>query len=143
MQPVEELTTQALAERYGAAWNANDVDAIMGMQTDDMVFKLHSAGFEAAVGPEAVRAQFAYFFDAWEGMHFETRELHVEGELFVHEFRFTAKLVKPFPLLGEVIEPSEHGVDIDGVDVITTRDGFVRSKHTYMDTLAMRRQLDG
>ena len=42
-----------------------------------------------------------------------------------------------------MIAPTGRGVDMDGVDVITVRDGLVRSKHTYMDTLAMRRQLDG
>lgn len=141
MQHVETLSTESIAESYGAAWNENDIEAIMGMQGDDMVFQLHAEGFEAAVGPEAVRAQFAYFFDAWEGMHFETRALQVENDLFVHEFRFTARLVKPFPLLGEVIEPTGRSVDMDGVDVITVRDGLVRSKHTYMDTLTMRRQL--
>ena len=41
-----------------------------------------------------------------------------------------------------MIAPTGRGVDMDGVDVITVRDGLVRSKHTYMD-MAMRRQLDG
>ena len=70
MHQVGTLGTEEIADSYGAAWNENDLEAIMGMQGDDMVFQLHAEGFEPAVGPEAVRAQFAYFFDAWEGMHF-------------------------------------------------------------------------
>ena len=143
MQQTEQLTTEALAERYGAAWNEHDLEAIMALQGDDMVFQLHAEGFEAAVGPAACRAQFAYFLDAWGDMLFAERSLRVHGELIVNEFRFTGELVKPFPLLGEVIEPAGRSVDVDGVDVITARDGLIRSKHTYMDTLAMRRQLDG
>ncbi len=142
MQQTEQLTTEALAQRYGDAWNEHDLEAILAMQGEDMVFQLHAEGFEAAVGPDACRAQFAYFFDAWKDMWFAERSLRVQGELIVHEFRFTAELVKPFPLLGEIVEPAGRSVDVDGVDVITARDGLIRSKHTYMDTLAMRRQLD-
>jgi ketosteroid isomerase-like protein len=141
MPQTTELTTAELAQRYGDAWNENDLEAIMALQGDDIVFHMHSEGFEPAVGSEAVRAQFAYFLEAWEGMHFAERELSVRDGLFVNEYRFSATLVKPFPLLGEVIEPNGRGVDVDGLDVITTRDGLVRTKHTYMDTLAMRRQL--
>ncbi len=141
MQPVDQLTPDILAERYGTAWNAGDLDTIMAMHGEDMVFQLHVEGFEAAAGPEAVRAQFAYFFEAWKDMHFETRARHLCGELFVNEFRFRAELSKPFPLPSGVIEPSGRSVDVDGVDVITIRDGRVHAKHTYMDSLGMSEQL--
>lgn len=142
MPSVETATTREIAERYGEAWNENDLEAILAMQSDDFVFCLHSEGYEPAIGPEQARAQFAYFFDAFEGMHFEIGELRVDGELVTNEFRFSGTLVKPFPLVGEVVEPTGRQVSVDGVDVITIRDGLVRSKHTYMDTLAIRRQID-
>jgi ketosteroid isomerase-like protein len=141
MHQTDQLTTNAMVERYGAAWAANDLEAIMALQGEDMVFQLHADGFEAAVGADAVRAQFAYFLEAWADLRFETRELRVAGDLFTNEYRFSAELVKPFPLQGEVIAPSRRRVEVDGVDVITVRDGLVRTKHTYMDTLALRRQL--
>lgn len=143
MPEVETPATELVAQRYGDAWNANDLEAIMALQGDDFVFQLHSEGYEPAVGPDQARAQFAYFFEAFEGMHFEPRAGHLDGELFTNEFRFTGTLVKPLPLVGEVVEPTGRSVAVDGVDVITIRDGLVRSKHTYMDTLAMRRQLAG
>jgi len=143
MQQTEQLTTEVLAERYGTAWNDNDLEAIMALQGEDMVFQLHAEGFEPAVGPDAVRAQFAYFLEAWADLRFEVRDLRVAGELFTNEYGFSAELVRPFPLVGEMIEPNGRRVEIDGVDVITVRDGLVRTKHTYMDTLAMRRQLAG
>jgi SnoaL-like polyketide cyclase len=143
MHQTAQLTNEQIAARYGDAWNENDLETIMAMQGEDMVFRLHIDGFEAAIGPEAVRAQFGYFFDAWAGMHFETQEQHLSGGLFVHQFRFSGKLAKPFPLVSEVIEPSDQAVDVDGVDVISIREALVRSKHTYLDSLALRRQLDG
>ena len=38
------IETQELAARYGAAWAAHDLDAIMAMHTNDTVFHLHGAG---------------------------------------------------------------------------------------------------
>lgn len=143
MRSVRLPSIEGIAARYGAAWDANDLEAIMELQGDDMVFQLHTDGFALAVGREAVRAQFAYFFDAWADLRFEVRELRAGGELVTNEYRFSAELVRPFPLHGDVIEPSGRRVEVDGVDVITVRDGLVRTKHTYLDTLAMRRQLGG
>ncbi|MHC9294949.1 nuclear transport factor 2 family protein [Mycobacterium sp. LTG2003] len=137
------MDVEAIAEKYNAAWNANDLEAILGLQGEDMVFQLHAAGFEPAVGAEAVRTQFAYFLDAWDGLRFEARDVRVAGELIANEYRFSATLVKPFPLQGDLIAPSSRRVEADGVDVITVRDGLVRTKHMYLDTLAMRRQLSG
>lgn len=139
--PVDQLTPDAVAERYGTAWNEGNLETIMALQAEDMVFQLHIEGFEAAADREAVRGQFAYFFEAWKDMHFETRAQHLCGELFVNEFRFRAELSRRFPLPSGVIEPSGRSVDVDGVDVITIRDGLVHAKHTYMDSLGMREQL--
>ena len=48
---------EAAIDRYNAAWNAHDVDAIMAMHAPDMVFANHTAG-ESAQG-EDVRAHIA------------------------------------------------------------------------------------
>jgi hypothetical protein len=40
---------QDLAVRYGAAWAAHDLDAIMALHTEDTVFHLHGDA-EPAVG---------------------------------------------------------------------------------------------
>ena len=48
----------------------HDLDAIMALQADDMVFQLHAEGFERAVGAETIRAQFAYFLEAWSDLRF-------------------------------------------------------------------------
>ena len=68
MHQVGTLGTEEIADSYGAAWNENDLEAIMGMQGDDTVFQL-SEGVEPAVGPEAVRAQFAYFSTPGRACH--------------------------------------------------------------------------
>jgi len=49
---------QEFAGRYGAAWAAHDLDAIMAMHTEETVFHLHG-GAEPAVGWAATRDAFA------------------------------------------------------------------------------------
>jgi len=48
---------QDLAVRYGAAWAAHDLDAIMALHTEDTVFHLHGDA-PPAVGLAAVRDAF-------------------------------------------------------------------------------------
>ena len=49
---------QDLAVRYGAAWAAQDLDAIMALHTEDTVFHLHG-DVAPAVGSAAAREAFA------------------------------------------------------------------------------------
>ena len=49
---------QDLAVRYGAAWAAHDLDAIMALHTEDTVF-LCTGDAEPAVGLAAAREAFA------------------------------------------------------------------------------------
>ena len=71
-----EALRQAI-ERYNAAWNAHDLDAIMAMHAPDMVFENHTAG-EAAEG-EAARAHIGSIFETWPDIEFTTRRLYARG----------------------------------------------------------------
>jgi ketosteroid isomerase-like protein len=133
--------TASIARRYGDAWNAHDLDEIMAMQITEMEFELKLTGYPPARGAAEVAEQFRFLFVSWPDMHFTTQSLLVAEACFVHQFRFTATLAEAFPIDGQVIEASGQGVDLDGVDVITTSGGLVTSKHTYMDAFALRAQL--
>jgi ketosteroid isomerase-like protein len=134
--------TRALAEAYGAAWNAHDLDAIMAMHAEDMAFQLHVEGFEEAASPEAVRGQFAFIFERWPDIHFETVRLTVAGELVVHEFVITGTLAGPWPLARERAVPDGRRIAFAGVDVLPCRDGRVVRKDTYLDAIALRNALN-
>ena len=55
-----EALRQAI-DRYNAAWNEHDLDAIIAMHAPDMVFENHTAG-ESAEG-EAVRTHIGSIFE--------------------------------------------------------------------------------
>src|SRR5262245_41290429 len=79
---------QETIDRYNAAWNAHDLDAIMAMHAPDMVFENHTAG-ESAAGEEA-RAHIGAIFETWPDIAFETRRLYVREDLVVQEWTATA-----------------------------------------------------
>ena len=117
---------QDLAVRYGAAWAAHDLDAIMALHTEDTVFHLHGDA-EPAVGLAATREAFATAMGHWPDIRFERKRVHIGSEHFVSEYEMRA---------------SQAGREIvcDGVDVFSIRDGLVARKDTYLDWAAVQRK---
>ena len=118
---------QDLAVRYGAAWAAHDLDAIMALHTEDTVFHLHGDA-EPAVGLAATREAFATAMAQWPDIRFERKRVHIGAAHFVSEYEMAA---------------GQAGREIvcDGVDVFSVRDGLVARKDTYLDWAAVQRQV--
>lgn len=118
---------QELAIRYGAAWAAHDLDAIMALHTEDTVFHLHG-DVAAAVGSAATREAFASAMEQWPDIRFERKRVHIAPGHFVSEYEMTA---------------TQAGREIvcDGVDVLSIRDGLVARKDSYLDWAAVHRQI--
>jgi ketosteroid isomerase-like protein len=112
-------TPEALIARHDAGWNAQDLDAIMATYTDDIVFQNHTAGEDAVVGSDAVRAHLAHIFARWPDMRFSSRRVYMSPAFCTSEWtaRATARD-------GRVLE-------WDGVDVFPLRDGLIARKDVY------------
>ncbi len=141
-----------LAERYGEAWNRQDLDAIMDLHTEDSVFVAHAVGTPPAEGKEAVREAFAGYLALLPDINFAERSLHVGDDHWVLESTMTGTAAQAIEVEG--VDPaavfvaadndvSGARVEVDCVDVIEVRDGLVSSKQTYIDSLTMQRQLGG
>jgi steroid delta-isomerase-like uncharacterized protein len=118
---------QDLAVRYGAAWAAHDLDAIMALHTEDTVFHLHGDA-PPSVGLAAVREAFASAMAQWPDIRFERKRVNIGSAHFVSEY---------------VMAATQAGQEIvcDGVDVFSVRDGLIARKDTYLDWAAVQRQL--
>jgi len=130
---------ETLIDRYNAAWNAHDVDAIMAMHAPDMVFENHTAG-ERAEG-EAVREHVAAIFDSWPDITFETRRLYVRDDLIVQEWTASATHSRSMRRGDLVAEASGKAVRWDGMDIIPVRDGLITRKDVYSDSVSILRQV--
>lgn len=132
-----------LAERYGEAWNRQDLDAIMDLHTDDSVFVLYAAGTAPAEGKEAVREAFAGYLTLLPDINFAERALHLGNEHWALESTMTGSASGAVEVDGDTVGDAGARVEVPCVDVIEVRDGLVASKHTYLDSLLMQRQLAG
>jgi hypothetical protein len=107
------VEVRELIERYNAAWNAHDLDAIDAAHDPEIVFHNHTAD-ERAEGAAAVREHIAAIFDSYPTLRFTTRTLYVGDDFAVCEW--TA---------------STGAREWDGVDVFPIRDGRIARKDVY------------
>jgi steroid delta-isomerase-like uncharacterized protein len=134
-----EADLKEAIDRYNAAWNAHDLDAIMAMHAPDMVFDNHTAG-ESASGEEA-RAHIGSIFETWSDIEFTTRRLYVREDLVVQEWTATATHAKTMRRGDLIAEPTGNRVTWDGLDVIPFENGLVKRKDVYSDSVSILRQI--
>ena len=137
----ERITIRMLAERYGEAWNSQDLDAIMDLHSEDSVFVAHAAGSPPAEGRQAVREAFAGYLALLPDINFAERALHIGENHWVLESSMTGTVEQAIEVEGESLGAAGARVEVDCVDVIEVRDDLVDSKQTYLDSLELQRQL--
>jgi steroid delta-isomerase-like uncharacterized protein len=123
--PTAVTNITELAERYGEAWNSQDVDAIVALHTEDSVFHLHVPDSAPVEGREAIRATFAGFVEQLPDINFATRRLRTGEDHWVLE---------------SVMSAPGSGIEVDFIDVIAVRDGKVARKDSYLDAVTFQEQ---
>ncbi len=116
------LSTQETIDRFNVVFNDHDVDGVMNMMTDDVLFENTSPGpdGERYVGSTAVRAFWEDFFRNSPHAHFESEDM------FVTQDRATVRWIYSW------IDSNGNNGHIRGVDVFRVRDGKVSEKLSYV-----------
>jgi ketosteroid isomerase-like protein len=114
-----------LVERYRAGWFGHDVDAIMAVVTDDIVFHNVTAA-ERVAGAAAFRAHVAGIHERWPDLSFEEHSLYIAAATGVAEW--TARATAP----------DGRRLEWDGIDVINCRDGLIARNAVYSSGHAPR-----
>jgi ketosteroid isomerase-like protein len=105
--------------RFSAAFGSGDVDAIMSLMTDDVVFESTAPpDGERHEGAEAVRAVWQELFGATPGARFEEEDRFVAGDRGVLAWRFSWS--------------GDDPGHVRGVDLLRFRDGRVAEKRSYV-----------
>jgi steroid delta-isomerase-like uncharacterized protein len=130
---------ERVIQRYNAAWNAHDLDAIMSMHAPDMTFENHTAG-ESAQGGE-VRRHVAKIFETWPDIRFETRRLYARDGVVTQEWTATATHRNTMRRGDLIAEPTGRSIRWRGVDVIPFENGLVKRKDVYSDSVSILRQV--
>ena len=111
----------AFVRQFIGVWDAHDVDGIVEMFTDDVLFETSigpDAWGDLAAGREAERALVEAFFRRMPNAHYELLRHFTSHEFAVVESRTTGTYVgAPY--------------DVHLVDVLTLRDGRIAAKRSY------------
>jgi steroid delta-isomerase-like uncharacterized protein len=127
-------------ERYNAAWNAHDVDAILEMHAPDSVFENHTTG-DVNVGSDAIGEAIRAIFTVFPDLEFETRRQYVRDGLVVQEWTARGTHLGKMNRAGLEVEPTGRPVEYRGIDVIPVENGLVARKDVYSDGVTLLRQL--
>ena len=76
---------QEFIDRYNAAWNDHDVEAIVSMHTEDSVFENHTTG-DVNIGKDAIRSAITGIFGVFPDLSFEARSQYLRDDLVVQEW---------------------------------------------------------
>ncbi len=113
------VTNDETLAAFSAAFGSGDVDAIMGLMTDDAVFESTAPpDGERHDGAMAVREVWQSLFTGTPGAAFAEEDRFVAGDRGVLLWRFS----------WEGDEPGH----VRGVDVLEFRDGKVSGKRSYV-----------
>lgn len=109
--------TLATIDHFNEAFNRHDVDAVMALMTDDVVFENTSPPPEGEryEGQAAVRAFWEQFFTASPQAHFQAEDTFAAGDRCTVRWRYS---------WGDGF--------IRGVDVFRVRDRKVAEKRSYV-----------
>ena len=108
--------------RFSAAFGSGDVDAIMALMTDDVVFESTGPAPDGVrhEGAAAVRAVWEELFGSTPGARFTEEDLVVAGDRGVLQWRF------------DWTNDDGSPGHVRGVDVVRLRDGKVAEKLSYV-----------
>jgi ketosteroid isomerase-like protein len=107
-----------LVERYRAGWFGHELETIMAVVSDDVVFHNVTTG-ERVEGAAAFRAHVAAIHNRWPDLAFEEHAVYFAADTGVAEWtaRGTA--------------PDGRRIEWDGIDVINCRDGRITRNAVY------------
>jgi len=137
---VDGQELQDFIDRYNAAWNGHDVEAIVSMHTEDSVFENHVTG-DVNVGREQIAGAIEGIFAVFPDLQFETRRAYIREDLVVQEWTARGTHEGTMTRAGIEVPPTGRKVEYKGMDVIPIRDGLVARKDVYSDSVTLLRQL--
>jgi glyoxylase-like metal-dependent hydrolase (beta-lactamase superfamily II)/ketosteroid isomerase-like protein len=129
--------TESIARRYFEAIGAHDVDTAIALWSPGG--RENVRGQIDTTAPEGVRAYIGGLIGAMPDMAMEIVETTTEGERCAVHWRMKGTFAGPEAMSG--VAPTGDPVTIEGVDVLTIRDGLIQSNEAFPDGLGFARQV--
>lgn len=130
----------AILDRYSAAWNRRDVDAILAFHTEDSVFENHTSGGKA-VGKAELRQLLEDVFATFPDLRFAARRVYFGEGVAVLEWTAHATHTQPVKRGARIFPPTGKQLSWDGMDVLPFRGQLIARKDVYADSISFLEQL--
>jgi ketosteroid isomerase-like protein len=119
------VDVKAISERYFAAWEKRDPDAIVALHTENTRFWTHTGG-DAVDGRDAVRDTFAQLFEVFPEFSFETYRVFYGDDHWVLDWALISGDIR-----------------FDCLDiVVVSADGLVARKDTFIDSVQLQAAME-
>jgi steroid delta-isomerase-like uncharacterized protein len=134
---VSGADTEAVARRYFDAIAARDVDGAVALWAEGG--REHVRGQVDVLAPEGVREFIGGLIEAMPDMKMEVVETTTEGERCAVHWTLTGTFAGPGSLNG--VQATGSPLKLEGVDVLTVRDGKVQANDAFSDGMTVARQI--
>jgi hydroxyacylglutathione hydrolase len=128
---------ERVTRRYFDAIGAHDLDAAVALWAPGG--REHVRGQVDVTAPDGVRAFIGDLLGAMPDLRWELVATTTEGERCAAQWRMTGTFAGPGTFNG--LQPTGHPLTLEGVDVLTVRDGRIHANDAFPDTMAVPRQI--
>jgi glyoxylase-like metal-dependent hydrolase (beta-lactamase superfamily II)/predicted ester cyclase len=128
---------ETVTRRYFEAIGAHDVDGAAAMWAPEGREDVRGQGL--FIGPEGLREFIGDLVGAIPDLRVEILSTTTEEDRCALHWRFSGTFAGPRSFNG--INPTGDRMELEGVDVLTVRDGLIQSNDAFTDTMAVPRQI--
>ncbi|HEV7528177.1 MAG TPA: MBL fold metallo-hydrolase [Solirubrobacteraceae bacterium] len=128
---------ESVARRYFQAIAARDLDTAVGLWANGGRDNIR--GQMDVIAPEGVRAFLGEILDATPDLLFEILSTTTQDERCAVQYRISGTFAGPGTLNG--IQPTGDRFAVEGIDLLTVKDGLIQSNEAFPDSIAIPRQL--
>jgi glyoxylase-like metal-dependent hydrolase (beta-lactamase superfamily II)/predicted ester cyclase len=134
---ITKSSAESVALRYFQAIAARDLEKAVSLWAEGG--RDNVRGQVDVLAPDGVRAFLGELLAAVPDLDFEVLTTTTQDERCAVQWRLSGTFAGPGSLSG--ITPTGDRVVIEGVDVVTVRDGLIQGNDAYPDSIALPRQL--
>lgn len=128
---------ESAVRRYFEAINAHDLEGAVAMWADGG--RENVRGQVDVTAPEGVRAYIGELLAAVPDLRFELLSTTTEADRCAVQWRVSGTFAGPGSLSG--IEPTGHPLTLEGIDLLTVREGMIQSNDAFPDSISLPRQI--
>jgi steroid delta-isomerase-like uncharacterized protein len=128
---------ESVARRYFEAIDSRDLETALSLWADGA--RENVRGQVDTVAPEGVREFIGGLLDAVPDLHMEVMSTTTEDERCSVQWRLTGTFAGPGSFGG--VAPTSSRIELEGIDLITVRDGQIQSNDAFTDSMTFARQV--